>query len=371
MILPSKSTSMKYLLFLFVFISFSLGALAQSGTDTLSRLTQKAILDNPNSGKGNDRSRFPVLFNGFLNLLGTDGKNNLVINPTLYSLGKDSRLLDFTNYRKETFARNTSILLGVSPDSKNQLHINDLIWGVKIIIINNKILQQRDYQKISNRTTAKVIKVSEYVNGLPNGRAVVQKYLRMTDSINMMTKDTDQNVQNIIKDVQQKFNVNAATAADLINGSFAIMGALKDKLLTKSALNFSYNHRYDFTRSQIDNFSLSSDYSFFLGQIPFDITGNFTLSADTSKKNSSLVRKISAVSFGKNITFKNVKWLEVKPAVDYTHTVGPLYKKEKEDSFAASLTARFMINKNFWLPFTVKYDTKGFLGLFSIQYALK
>ena len=142
-------------------------------------------------------------------------------------------------------------------------------------------------------------------------------------------------------------------------------------LLTKPALNFSYNQVYDFQKWQSSKISFASDFTFFIGKVPFDLTESVTFAADSTKKHSQLVRTVYEADFGKNITFDKVKWLEIKPAFSYVNTQGPLYKKEKEQAFAGSVTPRFKINKNFWLPITIKYDNKGFFGFLSVQYSLK
>ena len=345
-------------------------------TDTTKQLddaTKNAINNNSLQGKGDDRVKFPVLLSGFINLLGTDGKNDIIINPTLYSIfGKDISLKDVHKYRKESFLRNVSLTFGITPDSKNQLQVDGGLWGVKWIIINNKILSINDYKKLSNNPNVSLVaKVQQYVMKLPHGKEIIQKYLNSADTVNTIVKDKDSTVKTILHQVVKKFNVDSLAAGDLINGYYSLKADLQDKLNTKSALFISYNKKYDFLKEQVKNIVLSSDYSFFIGKIPFDLTGTFTMAADSTQKNSSLVRHILEFDFGKNITFSQVKWFELKPALDYIYTQGPLYKKEKEHSYGISVTPRFMINKNFWLPITLKYDEQGLFGFLSVQYSLK
>ncbi len=342
-----------------------------SQTDELNSATKSALTGTPANGKGNDRALFPVFFSGFVNLLQTDGKNDIVVNPTLYSIfGHDSKLENIQHYRESNFLRNVSLLGGFTPDSKNQLHVDDGLLGVKWIIINNKILKEKDYNKAV--TTAKLVgSVNAFVMKLPGGPKFLQKYITQTDTVNNLIKTKDPSEIAIVKKVANQFHVDETEAANLINGSFAIQGYLLDRIATKSALNFAYSQTYDFQKWQSSKLAFSSDYSFFIGKIPFDLTGSLTFASDSTKLHSTLLRTIYEVDFGKNITFDEAKWLEVKPAVSYVHTDGPLYKKEKEDNFAASVTPRFKINKNFWFPITIKYDPKGWFGYMTVQYALK
>lgn len=346
-------------------------AMAQDQEADLTKITAKALATIPADGKGNDRQRFPVLLSGFVNLLQNDGKNDLVINPTLYSIfGKDGKLQDIDHYRKSALLRNISITAGITPDSKNQIQVDDGIWGVKWIIINNKVLKENDYQDAVT-VAKKTGEIQEYVRKLPGGPALYHKYHMQKDTVNNLLTTQDAGEQQIVKEVAKHFNILEEEAANDINGSFAIMGYLLDKLTTKPALNFSYNQTYDFQKWQAAKITLSSDFLFFLDKVPFDLTGTVTFAADSTKTHSRLVRTLYEGDFGKNVTFENVKWLEIKPAVSFTHINGPLYKKEKTDSFAASITPRFQINKNFWLPITIQYDPKGWFGFLTVQYALK
>ncbi|MDB5008512.1 MAG: hypothetical protein JWP45_2905 [Mucilaginibacter sp.] len=343
----------------------------QNKDTVLTSVTAKALTTTPANGKGNDRQMFPVFLSAFINLLQTDGKNDLVINPTLYSIfGKDGKLQKIDQYRKSTLLRNISVTAGITPDSKNQLHVDDGLWGLKWIIVNNKVLKDKDYQdavEIARMTG----KVQEYVRKLPGGPELYHKYHMQTDTVNNLLSTKDKGEQQIVKDVAEHFNISEKDAANDINGSFAIMGYLLDKLATKPALNFSYNQTYDFQKWQAAKIALSSDFTFYLGKVPFDLTGTVTFAADTTKSHSQLVRSLYEADFGKNITFTDTKWFEIKPGLSFTHIDGPLYKKEKTDSFAASVTPRFQINKNFWLPLTIKYDPKGWFGFLTVQYALK
>lgn len=312
---------MKKIILIGELILFSTVLFAQTKSDTLNTLTKNTIDNNPFKGMGDDRALFPVLLSGFINLLGTDGNRNLIINPTLYSLfSKDNKLIDYNKYRKQAFTRNISIIIGITPDQVNQLHIDDGIWGVKWILINNKVLSEKDYQKNSGRVSSLVYEVNKYIMKLPHGKTVSQKYLRSKDTVNNLLSDTDTRVITILKQVEGKFNVDSFTAADLINSSFYIQKALQKGLDTKSALYISYNEVYNFNKSQTNAIAFSSDYSFFLGITPFDIAASFTLSADSSQRHSTLIRHILELDLGKNITFRNIKWLELKPAIDFIYT---------------------------------------------------
>lgn len=279
-----------------------------------------------------------MFLNGFIDLLATDGKNNLVINPTLYSIfGKDGQLTDIGHHRQETFLRNISLTAGITPDSKNQLSVNDGLW-----VLNGLLLTIRSYTIVTNQdaksTAIKVGSVNIYIHSLPGGPEVINKCLSSQDTVNTLAKDKDPKVVAILAAVQKKFGVDKTTAADLANGSFGIMNGLLNKLATKPALNFAYSEVYDFQKWQAAKIAFSSYFTFFIGKIPFDISGSLTFAADTIQKHSDLVRTHYEVDFGKNITFENTKWLEIKPAIAYIRTDGPLYKKEKTDSFAGSIT---------------------------------
>jgi hypothetical protein len=363
----------KYYLFA-ILVTCGWKAIAQDKDSLLTSATKTALTTTPADGKGNDRQLFPVFLSGFVNLLQNDGKNDLVINPTLYSIfGKDSKLQDIKHYRDATLLRNISITAGITPNSKNQIQVDGGLWGLKWIVINNKILKEKDYAD-AVKVAKKTGEVQEYVRKLPGGPALFHKYRTQnspTDTVNNLLTTKDANEKKIVSDVAKHFKISETEAANDINGSFAIRGYLLDKLSTKPALNFSYNQTYDFQKWQSAKVILSSDFAFFLGKIPFDLTGTVTFADDTTKKHSGLVRSLYETDFGKNITFPCAKWFEVKPAVSFTHIDGPLYKKEKTDSFAASVTPRFQINKNFWLPITIKYDPKGWFGFLTVQYALK
>jgi len=143
-------------------------------------------------------------------------------------------------------------------------------------------------------------------------------------------------------------------------------------LASKPILTFSLNHNYDFVRSQSNSLSLSSEFTFFLFKtVPFDLTSSYTCEVDSTQKKSSLNRRVWETDLGHNFTIW--EWFELKPFVSYINTQGPLYKKESREQTNANLTARIKINNQFWLPLTIKYDTKNaqFFGFLSIQYSLK
>lgn len=313
---------------------------------------------------GNDRANWSGFGSAFLNLVGTNGTNELVISPTLYTLlnfkkvaNKDTLVID-SIYRKQWFARNLQINAGITPNSKNQLHIDAGDIGFKFAILNNKAASQNDYKKLNNLMNIEdsitiILKDSNFTNYL---KAKNSQSKDFTDSLMRKLKISRQLAILLIKPYSK----------DSLNK------CLVKILAYKPTLTFSLNHNYDFVRSQSNSLSLSSEFTFFLFKtVPFDLTSAYTCEADTTQKKSSLNRHVWETTLGPN--FRIWKWLELKPFVSYINTQGPLYKKESRDQTNANLTARLKINNQFWLPLTINYDTKNaqFFGFLSIQYSLK
>ena len=336
----------------------------------LNSLVEKKFKD----ASGNDRQNWTGMGGAFLNLLGTNGSTDLTLSPTLFTLlhfkkvaNNDTNFIDY-EYRKQWFARNLQLNIGATPNSKNQIHLDAGNAGFKFAIINNKNASVKDYQSLSN-----VLDLSDSVNIIMQHYKFVEngKYKAAIETFeNNPSKDLIKSLPDALI-AQLKLNFKNVKPETLLMPANALQSALTDKLAKKPTLTFSANDSYDFVKSQQNSLTVSSEFTFYLGKVPFDLSANYVWSADTSKTQSTLVRKVFTTAFGKN--FKISKSFEVKPAFDYVHTQGPLYEKEHPDTFDASVAPRIKINDQFWLPITIKYDVKHpqLLGFLSVQYSLK
>jgi hypothetical protein len=345
-------------------------------TDTSAHIDQAIKTFQPANGKGNDQQLFPTLFGGFLNMF--SGGSGLTLSPTLYTVthlkkvfAKDTVVFD-ADYRNQTFARNLLFTLAVNPQTVNQLHMQSSTFGAKYAIINNKVIKQHEYQDALNylkttRSQAVEDSVNKYQFLHPQQRDSIRFFMNSDRA-----KSFAYLPKQLITYLQKSLNIKSIdTLHTLLVPYLVLQEYLKNRLSHKSLWTISGTEMYDYQRTQTDHIVLGTDYAFFIGKVPFDAGASITWAADTAKRSSPLVRRIYEVTFGKNITV--AKWFELKPALDYIHTTGPLYKKEVTDNFAASLTPRLKINNQFWLPITIKYDVKKpqFFGLLSVQYSLK
>ena len=89
------------------------------------------------------------------------------------------------------------------------------------------------------------------------------------------------------------------------------------------------------------------------------------------EKSKNTNRVFSKLEGGGNYEF--CKWFEMNLLCSWTYIFNGLYKNEKQNQYALSVTPRIKINKNFWLPVTFQCDITHpqLLGFISIQYSLK
>lgn len=322
------------------------------------------------NASGNDKQNWSGFGNAALNLLGTNGSSDLTFGATLFTISHfcriakgDTNFID-SEYRRQWFARNTQINLGLTPNSKNQVHFDGASLGLKVAMINNKNATVEDYKKLSN-----ILEIDDKVH------VFLMKYddkyhETIQTFLNHRSKDLIASLpQEVIDGLKANFKGYKPETLLLLADS--MKSKLTENLAKKPTLTFSANDKYDFVKSQEGSLNLSSDFTIYIGKYPFDFTATYLWSVDTTKTKSALVRKVFTGSIGPN--FKFGKIFEVKPAFDYVHTDGPLYKNEHIDKFDASITPRLKINSQFWLPVTIKYDVvhPQFLGFISVQYSLK
>jgi hypothetical protein len=347
----------------------------------------KAVNDTTQA-KGNDRSVWSGYLSGLLNMTGTDGKSSLEFNATLFTithLGKlahNDTLYYGADYRKQWFSRNLQLNFGVTPDNKNQLQVDALAYGFKYAVVNNKTINKKKQKKINDAFTTYLIKTGVPVDAIAQKYAVsdiakfklIEAYRKANGALPVSFLPPD-----FVEELKTKFGLKDSKDVDtLLIPSLYLVDLVKNTVKNESTLTFAANSNYDELKSQTDNINLSGEFAFYTGKqgtSQYDLKISYSHAADTSQKHSLLVRTIWDFNFGPDFTFKKIKWFELKPALEYTNTRGPLYKKEYAQAGNVDLTPRFMINKNFWLPVTFKYNAfqknAHFQGLFSVQYSLK
>ena len=324
---------------------------------------------------GNAKQNWHGLLAGFANLFGSAG-NSFTLNPTLYALWHLDSLKDvnYEVYQRQWFLRNFQVNLGITPDNTNSFHLDSGSVGFKYAILNNLVATQRDYKWLLNRLTL-VDSITDYL-------------LRHVASTTTWTAFVgsgkyDETVLDpaLVKQVKTLYHINDTVELKSLLSPEALQNALNYRLKIKPLWTFSVNDNYGFQSRQNNSTTFSSAFTYMMHftrekrkdtlYVPIDFAVSYSLQMDTLEKSANTDRHVLGVALGKD--FSILRWLELKPAVSYIHTAGPLYKKESEDAFNASLTPRIKINSNLWLPITVSYDPRNgqFLGWLSVQCSTK
>jgi hypothetical protein len=379
---------MKKLLLIAVLVLEIITARAQNNS-VANELDQKILAGVFNKpGAGNDRQAWSGYFSGLLNMVGTDGKSSIQLSTTLFALrhfrqyAKGDSLVAGETFRKEKFLRSLQINAGFTPDSKQQVQVDAISYGLKYAVINNKALNKKEISRYNAAFKSYYQTVWEPFNKLvqhyiythPGDSAAIFRFERSNGKLPIATLPPE-----FLATLMEQTNIKKQ---DSLNYYFSVNGmakALLADLKTKPTLTFSANSNYNELKSQTNNVVFSSNLIFYGSRTDtltqYTITANYTLGADTTKQHSSLVRNIAELDFGPNFSFKKVKWLELKTSLDLINTLGPLYSKENKNTANLSVTPRVEINKNFWLPVTFKYNAfqknAHVQGQLSVQYSLK
>jgi len=356
--------------------------------DSIYTTETKKTVNDTSRPKGNDRSVWSGYLSGFLNMVGTDGKSSLQLSSSFFTLthlkklAHNDTLYYGKEYRDQWFARNLQLNFGLTPDSKNQVQIDALTYGVKYAIMNNKTITKNNRKNINTDFIQYLAGKSIIANSIVEKYRVAKptEFQQITDYKNAKGALPISSLpQDFVAELKKQFNLKDDKSVDtLLIPDLYLVSLVKQTLKNKPTLTFSANSNYDELKSQTDNINVSGEFAFYSskqGNTQYDLKASYSHAADTTKKNSSLVRTIWDITFGSDFTFTKVKWFELKPGLEYTNTQGPLYKKEYVQAGNITVTPRFKINQNFWLPITFKYNAfqkdAHFQGLFSVQYSLK
>lgn len=341
----------------------------QMADATVSQETIKAI----DKKKGNDKENWSSFLSSFANIAGTSG-NSLTFNPTLWELwhigtnpnNPKDPLAYYKRYNTQVFLRNFQITSFLTPDNKNQLTVDSGGLGFKYAIINNTAARLKDYMAADDLLT-KIDTVDKWLLKHMDSTHNYKAY----DTYLLSNYDEKNIPEALLKELKAQFHIKGKVVDELNVQKF-----IADRLARKPLLTFAFNHSYDFHKQRTSNLAVATEFTFSPFSVPngpvfFDLNISYQWQADSAEKFANYDRKLFSVAFGKNIAF--CKWFELKPSVTYVNTEGPLYAKESKESFNASLTPRFKINSQFWLPITFKYTPHNgqIFGYVSIQYSLK
>jgi len=380
---------MKKILLMAVLVLKMITGHAQNTNVAANELDQKILAGVFNKpGAGNDRQVWSGYFSGLLNMAGTDGKSSLQLSTTLFALkhfrqyAKGDSLVAGETFRKEKFMRSLQINAGFTPDSKQQVQLDAISYGLKYAVINNKALSKKEISRYNAAFKSYYqtvwqpfnLIVQRYIYNHPGDSSVIFRFERSNGKLPIYTLPPA-----FLDTLMKQTNIKKQ---DSLNYYFSVNGMAKvllADLKTKPTLTFSANSNYNELKSQTANLVLSGNLIFYGSRTDtltqYNITANYTFGADTTKKHSSLVRNITELDFGPNFAFKKLKWLELKTSLDLVNTLGPLYSKENKNTANLNITPRIEINKNFWLPVTFKYNAfqknAHVQGQLSVQYSLK
>ena len=338
-----------------------------------------------NKASGNEKSIFGGYINGVADLLSTNnGSLNLQgslrgIYMTIIGRGNDT--LDY-NYTKHVFVRNMVINLGATPNKKQIVNIDTMNFGLTYSIFNNKIAKGKVWKQIKAEfKRSKQLKLDLLLTQMDYD-LISKNDIKHSTMLENFMKSNGADTIEIYRDVAFRKQILEFTGVNFLHELFSDYNNILDKysdIISKQLLwTVTANGKYDLTKSYLSGICVSSTISkvFYSKnkkgkQYSFQLTPSYTKTADTLEKSKNTNRDYFSLSGGFN--FKFCKRFETNLLGSWKHIVDGLYSKEKIDQFALSLTPRIMINKNFWLPITVKYDISHpqFFGFLSIQYSLK
>jgi hypothetical protein len=334
---------------------------------------------------GDDKFQFAPILGAVANMVGNDGQT-ILLQPTLFSIGallNPSWKID-SIYRKKGVLRSIQLNLGVTASETSIFKYDSARLGFSVAILNNKTIKKADYDRFmastafTNYKKIQGVLVQYSANKIGTaGETLADKFFR--EGI------TEEDFETMPADLKAKLvailgtnnNKELAEKAD-------IMGAYKNflKPLTKrSLLVFDFSSNYDFQNKDWGGITITpaNFYHYFFkswkNSPAFNASVYYNFLRDTVSK-EPLKRRIWGTDIGVNFSWKNKddeSVFEIKPALTYSHIIARAYDKEKISDIDPSATFRFRVNKNFYIPIKVLYDTEegDILGFLSIQFALK
>lgn len=401
----------KILALIWTFLFFTIVIKAQDKNiekhtnDTL--IGQYAIISSQNASI-NEKQLFANYFSGFADLFQT-GNGSLKFQATTYGLGhlKKNDSIDY-NYSKHLFWHNTQISAGATPDNKNNFQIDKVNGGFSWAIVNNKKANNSVYENLFKLRKDKITlvanediiitKLHQKLDNLANDETTPDKYRKVYQEIeSAFTKfidskgDSTELKKKYTGDHYGEYLVENSTYRDIvlkignINSLLELTLNMKNlyqyyidqvnrrPLITES---FEFTYNLDPSRNIIDSITWNQVIGHSNNekgrQFSFQVTLAANWTTDTVQKNNNLNRFLYRTETG--FDYKFCKFFEIKGIFNYSHIYQGLYKNEKMDGYAATLTPSFQISKQFSLPITFKLDlTKKaqYFGFLDIQYSLK
>lgn len=366
--------------FSFAILLFSLNATAQP--------TLKTIDEEANQKKtGDDKSILVPVLGALANLVSQDGQT-LLFQPTLYSLATifDPALKSDKDYARMRFARSLQFNLGIVTSEQSIFKYDGARLGFTYGMLNNKSLGAKDYSDLTNsqefQDFRKIsVELAIYAgNHLADaGGLLAMKLFRdgfTATDIMLMPAELKAKITQ---------SLNAKTELD-ISARMAAFGEkfnrVVEGLKKKSALTFEFNAVRDFADKDWEEIAITpvNFYAYWLKKWKkspaFNAKFSYEFSRDALTK-QALKRKVVASEIGFNfpvlVNKNDEPVIEIKPGVKHSYVAAGRDDKEKKSNFDPAAIFRFRINKNFYLPIKVEYDSEqaNMLGFLSIQYSLK
>jgi hypothetical protein len=361
----------------------------QTTKDSLkSTYSLKATLADRSMEKesGNEKSLFGNYINGVAGLLSTNsGSVNLqgsLRGIFMTIVGKGNDTLD-SNYTKHAFVRNMAINLGFTPNKKPIINVDTINFGLTYSILNNKIAKAKVWKEIYKAfSISKQRNIDSILANIDQELLNVKKdYYHSKMLENFMNSNGTDTIE-IYRDVPFRKYILEYTHAHFLSELYSaynkIVNDYSDKISKQWLWTLSTNGKYELHKTYVDAVIISSTiYKVFYAnnkkaqQYSFQLVPSYTKTTDTLEKTKNLKRDY--LSFKAGLNFKICKCFEINLSGSWQHIIDGLYTKENIDQYTIEVTPRLKINKNFWLPVTVKYDIKHpqFFGFLSLEFSLK
>ncbi|HEY4063724.1 MAG TPA: hypothetical protein VGM30_17570 [Puia sp.] len=370
---------MKHLLLAGLFLSGSLSLFAQINAKKLDDSVQKArTMDS--------KANFASILGALGSFAGKDG-SNLTFQPTFYGIASlfNPDLKKSGNFRKEIFIRNSQLTLGLTPAATSLFKYDSLGAGYTYAIINNKKLTAKKYRELGSSEEYKTFQkvqdaLAQYAGahiGEPEAALALSLFNKGIGTSDLPT---------LPKELRSALNqaTGAKDDADLLTklGAWDTLWQNTISALSRAPLfTAGFNSIYDLVQHRWQEISLMPvNLTLYMRRSnpqssSVTITGSYVFDVDTANK-ENLQRNLIKVNLGYDIIAlmtkdKKKTVFEIKPGLMTSFVTKGKYLNEKTSTWNPSLTLRARLSDNFYLPVTLKYDTKDpqLFGFLAIQYS--
>lgn len=342
---------------------------AQTGvrtkTDSVNEIRSAA-----HRASGNSKDVLASFFQLAFNDLTTNREFNLNSNLFAIKLKTNPSLSIDTNFVRQTFARNSNIMISVKLDTN--FNFTGAKAGYKYAIVNN-----RDYA-VSKLYNARVLqeagghlKALRQINTEISARFPDSTAIPLVLEINSFFNDTTVTFGTLSPTAQQlvksyflsdnmKFDNSWNARRDLNQIVNRIMDEYHKKLLWTVAASFVTNSSARFT-----DVNMSTEATAGMLEInprnfiEFTIKADLTFSGDSLTGQQNLKRQVLTSQFGFNWVNRGADkkpFMEFEAAGGFDYIPNVMYPGEQRTKLMFTGTFRIRISNQFWIPVDIKYD---------------